>query len=103
MTEHDDGTVVVVYALAERQWLVDVPFTAGMTALEAVASSKLLEQHPEIERRPVVLGLYGIEIEHHRVLEPGDRVEICRPLQEDPREMRRHAIEAGRVMGQPDD
>ena len=90
----------VVYALRGRQWIVSVPFEAGMTAREAAALSGLEQAHPEIGERPLVLGLFGVEIEHHRPLEDGDRIEICRPLKLDPREMRRRAVAAGRVMGQ---
>lgn len=103
MAEHGAATVDVVYALAERQWIVSVPLTEGMTAGEAVSCSGLIAEHPEIEDQPMILGLFGIEIEPGHCLTPGDRVEICRPLIEDPREMRRHFIEAGRVMGQRDD
>ncbi len=97
------ATVEVVYALAERQWIVSVPLTDGLTAAEAVRRSALIEQHPEIGQRPLVLGLFGVRIEPGHPLQAGDRVEICRPLREDPRQMRRHLIEAGRVMGQRDE
>ena len=33
------------------------------------------------------------------MLAPGDRVEICRPLVADPREMRREFVGDGKVMG----
>jgi hypothetical protein len=33
------------------------------------------------------------------VLAAGDRVEICRPLRADPRQMRRDLVAEGRVMG----
>ena len=36
------------------------------------------------------------------MLQLGDRVEICRPLISDPREMRRQFIALGKVMGQQD-
>ena len=100
MAEDDPATVEVVYALAERQWIVSVPLTDDMTALEAVDRSRLVAEHPEIKDHPLVLGLFGVEIEPSYRLRPGDRIEICRPLLEDPREMRRHFMEAGRVMGQ---
>ena len=103
MDETDPTPVEVVYALPERQWIVTVEFEQGLTAMEAVARSKLSELHPEIEDEPLVLGVFGIEVEHDRPLKPGDRVEICRPLKEDPREMRRQLIEAGRVMGQSEE
>ena len=94
--------VKVVYALPHRQWIVGVPFAPGMTALQAVQRSGLLEAHPEIGDRELVLGLFGTEIEPRHLLKDGDRVEICRPLTLDPREMRRRAAATGRFMGQSD-
>jgi putative ubiquitin-RnfH superfamily antitoxin RatB of RatAB toxin-antitoxin module len=34
-----------------------------------------------------------------RPLQPGDRVEICRPLRTDPRDLRRMLQASGQVMG----
>ncbi len=97
-----DMQVKVVYALPHRQWIVEVPWEAGMTALQAVQRSGMLDAHPGIGDRELVLGLFGTEIEQHHPLKDGDRVEICRPLELDPREMRRRAVATGRFMGQPD-
>lgn len=92
--------IEVVYALPHRQWIVSVAFADGLSALDAVQRSGLLDAHPEIGARPLVLGLFGTEIQHHHVLRDSDRVEICRPLALDPREMRRRAVECGEFMGQ---
>ena len=94
------AAVEVVYALPKKQWIVSVHHEDGMTAIEAVRRSGLLESHPEIAEGPLVLGLFGVEIEHERDVADGDRVEICRPLAMDPREMRRRAVAAGLSMGQ---
>ena len=94
--------IEVVYALPHKQWIVSIPFANGMTARQAAERSGLMESHPEIGTRPLVLGLFGNEIAHERRLKDGDRVEICRPLVLDPREMRRRAVAAGRHMGQRD-
>ena len=92
--------IEVVYALPEKQWIESMPFADGMTAREAVERSGLMEAHPEIGARPLVLGVFGNEVPHRHRLKDGDRVEICRPLALDPREMRRRAVAAGRHMGQ---
>ena len=94
--------IEVVYALPREQWIESVPYAEGITAIEAAERSGLLDDHPEIRGRPLVLGLFGDEIGHRHVLRDGDRVEICRPLSLDPREMRRRAVAAGRHMGQKD-
>ena len=92
--------IEVVYALTREQWVVNIPYEDGMTALDAAERSGLMDDHPEIRDRPLVLGLFGDEIGHRQVLRDGDRVEICRPLSLDPREMRRRAVATGRHMGQ---
>ena len=103
MADDEPAIVEVVYALPERQWIESVTLTEGMTALDAVHQSGLTVEHAEINDHPLVLGLFGVEIEPGYRVKPGDRIEICRPLLQDPREMRRHFIQAGRVMGQGDD
>jgi putative ubiquitin-RnfH superfamily antitoxin RatB of RatAB toxin-antitoxin module len=92
-------TVRVIYALPDLQVAVDVPLEAGLTAQEAVARSRLPERYPEIDERPLVLGLFGQRIELERVVAPGDRIEICRPLVRDPRDLRRILLSQGRVVG----
>lgn len=92
-------TVEVVYATPDDQRVVTLPFSPGMTARGAVDASGLLEAFPEIETRPLVLGVYGEPVEPDRTLAPGDRVEICRPLLRDPRTLRRELLRQGQVMG----
>ncbi|HEX9878087.1 MAG TPA: RnfH family protein [Gammaproteobacteria bacterium] len=93
--------VEVAYGTAQRQSLIELPWRAGLTAGEAVEASGLLEEYPEILERPLVLGIFGARVERDRVLEAGDRVEICRPLIQDPRDMRREALARGGVIGRP--
>ena len=103
MVDGGAAMVAVVYAISSRQWIISVPLSENMTALEAVKLSGLVLKHPEIERYPLVLGIFGKKTTHDHVLKSGDRIEICRPLINDPREMRRKFIALGRVMGQRDD
>ena len=87
--------VEVIYARPERQWIISLPLVARMTALQAVRESGLLERFPEIGAVPLVLGIFGVEVEQSARLQAGDRVEICRPLREDPRMMRRRLAASG--------
>ena len=89
------GKVEVVYALPERQRVVvlDLP-DAGLTALEAVERSGLLQEFPELVARPLAIGIYGTLCEGTRRLRDGDRVELYRPLRHDPRELRRERAAA---------
>jgi hypothetical protein len=100
MARHrDESTVEVLYALRDEQAIVVLPYEPGLTAAAAVEHSGLLERYPEIRMQPRVFGIFGVEVAHEHALEPGDRVEICRPLKADPRDMRRAFLTDGRVMG----
>ena len=81
--------VEVVYALRDRQRVVQVRFSEGMTAIEAVEASGLPEVLPELAVSKLDLGVYGRVAQHTQALRPGDRVEIYRRLTADPREERR--------------
>jgi uncharacterized protein len=99
MAEQSGATIEVVYALPHEQRLVRLPYEPGMTARDAVTRSGLGAQYPEIGAQPLVLGIFGTRVEAERALEPGDRVEICRPLTVDPRDLRRQMLARGTVMG----
>ena len=100
MADDTPADVVEVAAgTAERQVVIAVSWQPGLTAREAVERSKIRDALPELADQPVVLGRFGEAIEAQAVLAPGDRVELCRPLPKDPREMRREQLAAGGVMG----
>ena len=63
--------------------------------------SCLIDDYPEIQTLPLVLGVFGERVGEARKLVPGERVEICRPLQQNPREMRSNLVASGGVMGRP--
>jgi uncharacterized protein len=79
----------VAYASQTEQFHIAVPFTQGMTALEAIRLS-------EIEQKTVLpenlqLGIFGVRLkDHQQPLQAGDRVEIYRALTINPKEIRRN-------------
>ena len=79
----------VVYALPGCQSVVEVTLAEGATVADALTASGLLITHPELGRDRLALGLFGAQVTAERVLQEGDRVEIYRPLQVDPRTARR--------------
>lgn len=91
--------VEVAYAAPERQLILPVEVPRGTTVLEAVRLSGIEEQFPEIELGRNRLGVFGKLCQEDRPLNPGDRVEIYRPLLVDPREARRELAAAGKSMG----
>jgi putative ubiquitin-RnfH superfamily antitoxin RatB of RatAB toxin-antitoxin module len=96
----DSPGVEVVYALPDRQRLVEVPLREGMTAWQAIEASGILGEFPELAGQAAVIGIFGQRAEPAHVLRDGDRVEIYRPLVSDPREQRRRrAVAQGRRPG----
>jgi uncharacterized protein len=90
--------VIVACADADRQTLLPLAVPAGCTAWEAVDQSGILTRHPAIDSASCGVGIFGVEVPRSRVLAEGDRVEVLRPLPEDPRERRRRLAREGRSM-----
>lgn len=90
--------VEVAYAGPQEQALIPVVGDAGLTAREAIERSGVRRQFPEIDLAVNKVGIYGKLISLDLVLEPGDRVEIYRPLIADPKEQRRKRAAEGKVM-----
>lgn len=88
--------VEVACALPTRQRILALRVPRGTTALAAVALSGIAALFPEVTIDPARLGIFGqllgtrgLPPADRYVLEPGDRVEIHRPLIADPKEARR--------------
>ena len=81
--------VEVVFALPERQVLKTVQMPEGASVAEAIAESGVARQFPDVDFAPLQAGIWGKLVERDHVLTDGDRVEIYRPLEMDPREARR--------------
>lgn len=89
--------VEIVYATVERQRLIALAVTPGATIAEAIEVSGILREFPEIDLRVNRVGIYGQLARLDDVVHAGDRVEIYRPLQADPKEARRQrARKAGK-------
>jgi putative ubiquitin-RnfH superfamily antitoxin RatB of RatAB toxin-antitoxin module len=81
--------VEIAYALPETQQLIELKVAAGTTAREAIEDSGILQRFPEIDLSRHKVGIFGRAVRLDRVLGPGDRVEIYRPLLADPKDTRR--------------
>jgi len=81
--------VEVAYALPERQLIVAVDVPPETTAMEAIRLSGIEEQFAEIDLGINRIGVFGKLCKPDRVLAPGERVEIYRPLKADPKVVRR--------------
>lgn len=91
-------TIEVACAEADRQTVIVLELDAGSTAGAALERSGIFARHPALDATACGVGIFGLEVPRDRVLEDGDRVEVLRPLAEDPRERRRRLAREGRSM-----
>lgn len=91
--------IEVACALPQRQAVLAMTVAPGTTAREAVRASGIAVRFPEIDVARCALGVWGEAVDDSRRLEDGDRVEIYRPLEIDPRAARRERAAAGATMG----
>ena len=96
MTDIETITVEVAYALPDKQKIIALLVEPGTTAYQAVQRSGIQKHFPglDIDSAPMgifgqTLGTKGLATAQHYQLQPGDRVEIYRPLTADPKEARR--------------
>lgn len=89
MRRDDRLAVEVVYALPLAQDCVAVTLPAGACLREAIECSGLLQRHPAIDLASCRVGIWGRRARLDDPLRDGDRVEIYRPLQIEPKEARR--------------
>lgn len=90
--------VTVVLAEPRHQATITLQVSRGTTAAGAVARSGLLDLREDLKRNGFGLAIFGRVVEGARELESGDRVEVLRPLQKDPRARRRQLAREGRTM-----
>lgn len=93
--------VSVVYALPDTQIVVNVKMAPGSTVEDAVRESSLPRRFAEINTRPLACAIYGRLVPLTQTVRPGDRIEILRPLQIDPKESRRAAAARARQKRTP--
>jgi putative ubiquitin-RnfH superfamily antitoxin RatB of RatAB toxin-antitoxin module len=86
------GDVVVAVACSPepgRAVEVEVCVAAGATVLDVVRRSGLLERFAQIDLSRQAVGVWGRACPLDTPVHAGDRVEIYRPLEMDPKEARR--------------
>lgn len=90
--------VEVAYAKPEEQALIPLRVAPGTTLEQAILQSGVLERFPEIDLAVNRVGIFGKVAKKDTVLNPGDRVEIYRPLIADPKEARKKRAAEGKQM-----
>ena len=89
--------VEVIYALPDRQPLLNVRLADGATVEDAIRSSGVLDAFPEIDLVKNKVGIFSKLVKLDEKVRDRDRVEIYRPLIADPKEVRRKRAEDGKV------
>jgi len=99
MTHDGRKRCVVAYATRERQylWAVDVPPDA--TIAEAIEAARQLADEPDVPWDAAPVGVFGEPRERSDVPAEGDRIELYRPLANDPRDRRRASVQKQRKAG----
>lgn len=81
--------IEVVYALPERHWRIALRVPQGCSVGEAIERSGLRDKLPALQVDDAHVGVFSRPVTLATTLRDGDRVELYRPLQCDPKEVRR--------------
>ena len=91
--------VEVACALPNRQRIVSLDAESGCSARAAVEQSNIQKEFPDLDIANCQLGVFGLLVEDSQCLSSGDRVEVYRPLINNPRDSRRALAARGATMG----
>ncbi len=81
--------VEVAYALPDKQKIIALRVPEGTTAQDAVEQSGIANEFAGLDVGSAKIGVFGKAVKATHVLVQGDRVEIYRPLINDPKASRK--------------
>ena len=90
MAPSDSLRVTVIYSPAPREvleWVLEL--APGAAVEDALRASGLQTHLPQLDLQAVDAGVWGRKVRAGQLLQDGDRVEVYRPLQVDPKVARR--------------
>ena len=90
----DSVSVEVVLATPEQQVLLAFVVEAGATVGDVIVASGIASHFPELPVGEMPAGVWGKPVTRGSAVEEGDRIELYRPLEIDPREARRQRASA---------
>jgi putative ubiquitin-RnfH superfamily antitoxin RatB of RatAB toxin-antitoxin module len=93
--------VEIVFASPDTQSLLEIRLKVGTSVRRALELSGIYEKFGNVDMTNLHVGIWGQLVGRDRIVENGDRIELYRALEIDPREARRRLAESGRTMGQP--
>ena len=91
-------SVEIVYALPERQELMQLKLPVGSTVSDAVQASGLLKKYSDIDPQKGKFGIFSKLAKPDTALRERDRVEIYRPLIADPKAVRAARAAEGKAL-----
>ena len=101
-TTENEIVIEIAVALASTQALIEITLAEGSSVGAALELSGIYERFADQGLRTLAVGIWGQLVEHDRIVKNGDRIELYRRLEIDPREARRRLAESGRTMGRMD-
>ena len=96
----DRIAVEIALATPDRQALIEVEVDSGATVADVIAASRIGQQFPDLDIDCMAAGVWGKVLPRDHAVRDGDRVELYRPLEADPRDARRRRASVGLTMGQ---
>jgi putative ubiquitin-RnfH superfamily antitoxin RatB of RatAB toxin-antitoxin module len=90
--------IEIAYATPERQVILEQQVAPGTTARAAVLQSDIDQYFDTVDKQKDDLGVFGKAVKDDYELQPGDRIEIYRPLKADPKEVRKRRAAEGKAM-----
>jgi putative ubiquitin-RnfH superfamily antitoxin RatB of RatAB toxin-antitoxin module len=94
--------VSVAVALASSQEVIEIEVDSGATVADALRRARIGERFPELGAVPLNVGIWSNPCGPETALRDGDRVEVYRELQADPKQQRRaRAARPGRGKVRP--
>ena len=88
--------IEVAYALPDKQIIIPVLVTEGISVKEAIELSGVLAKFEGIDLSSNLVGIFGKLTTLDKILRNLDRIEIYRPLAADPKEIRRKRAAEGK-------
>lgn len=88
--------IELIYATLASQELLHLEVPDGSDIAACIELSEIKSQHPEIDLSQMQVGIFSQIKPLTYVVQEGDRIEIYRPLQADPKAVRRMRAEAAK-------
>jgi len=92
-------SIEVACATPAKQLVIKLEVPPGTGARAAVELSAIQEEFPQLDIRHSAIGIFGEVVNDDHPLKKADRVEVYRPLINDPRDARRSLAARGATMG----